>query len=74
MCIRDSDNTKDIISEFIKEEKVKIRYYYKENGGKHTTINYGVNFINSTYVLILDSDDFLTSFSIELLYLSLIHI
>lgn len=63
-----NDNTKDIISEFIKEEKVKIRYYYKENGGKHTTINYGVNFINSTYVLILDSDDFLTSFSIELLY------
>lgn len=60
-----SDNTKEIVEEFIKERKIKIRYYYKENGGKHTAVNYGIKKSKGKYTLILDSDDYLTDDAVE---------
>lgn len=54
-----SDNTKELVSKFIEEKKIKIRYYYKKNGGKHTAINYGMKKVSTKYILILDSDDYL---------------
>lgn len=55
-----SDNTEEIIEDFIKENKINIRYYKKQNGGKHTAVNYGVKKAKGDYTLILDSDDYLT--------------
>lgn len=54
-----TDNTKKLINEFIKEDKIKIKYKYKKNGGKHTAVNYGMKLIDSKYVCFLDSDDYL---------------
>lgn len=56
-----TDNTKSLVDKFVADSKIKINYYYKDNGGKHTAINYGMKKINTKYVLILDSDDYLTN-------------
>lgn len=55
-----TDNTRELINSFIKEEKITIRYVYKDNGGKHTALNLGLALINSKMTIILDSDDYLT--------------
>ena len=61
-----SDNTKEVINNFIKENKINIRYYYKKNGGKHTALNYGISKAKGELILVLDSDDILTSDAIKL--------
>lgn len=52
-----TDNTKEVVSEYLSEKKVK--YFYKDNGGKHTALNVGIENASAYYFLILDSDDFL---------------
>lgn len=60
-----TDATKSIVTSFIKEKKINIKYIYKKNAGKHTAINYGIKYINSDITLILDSDDYLTNDAIK---------
>ena len=60
------DNTKKVVDSFIKEKKVNINYYKKENGGKHTALNYGVKKAKGTLLLILDSDDYLDKNAVKL--------
>lgn len=55
------DDTKEVVSEFIEEGKIEIEYYYKENGGKHTALNYAYTIMDTPYCVILDSDDELTA-------------
>ncbi len=43
----------------------KIQYVYKKNGGKHTAMNASHPYINGDYVLILDSDDYLTPEAVQ---------
>lgn len=61
-----TDNTEKLISEFLKEDILNIRYIKKENGGKHTAINLGVKEANGEFFFIVDSDDGLMSNSMEL--------
>ena len=42
-----------------------VRYYKKENGGKHRAINYGVPLAHGEWFLIVDSDDFLADNAVE---------
>jgi len=35
-----SDNTEEIINKYKKEKVVDIQYFYKENGGKHTALDF----------------------------------
>lgn len=42
-----------------------VRYYKKENGGKHRAINYGVPLATGEWFLIVDSDDFLADNAVE---------
>lgn len=57
-----TDNTKELFEKWKKEDNYfNIRYYKKENGGKHRAVNYALKFINTPYVFIVDSDDTLTS-------------
>lgn len=62
------DNTKTLIESFISEKPFfEIVYKYKENGGKHRAINYGVSFARGEMTFLLDSDDWLTDDSLFLI-------
>ena len=52
---------------FIDDNKIKIRYLYQENGGKHRAINKGLDNVNSELFFIVDSDDILISSAIEII-------
>lgn len=60
-----TDNTHD----FFDSENVKcdfdITYKKKENGGKHTALNFGVPLCKGEWILIVDSDDYLTSDAVD---------
>lgn len=61
-----TDNTSYVVNEFIEKKlNFPIRYYRKENGGKHTALNFAMDKINGEICCILDSDDFLTSNAVE---------
>lgn len=63
-----TDNTKELIESFINEKPFfDIIYKYKENGGKHRAINYGINFAKGEMTFLLDSDDWLTDNSLFLI-------
>ncbi len=63
-----TDCTEEIVMRLMSENKLTIRYYKKNNGGKHTAINLGVSKALGNLFLILDSDDFLTANALELQY------
>lgn len=60
-----TDDTLGYINEIIKEKKINIRYYKKNNGGKHRAINYAMNFIKNDLTFIVDSDDWLINDAVE---------
>lgn len=60
-----SDNTQDIVKKWISENEISIRYLYKENGGKHTALNFAIEQIESELIFIVDSDDILTDDAVE---------
>ena len=55
-----TDGTSEVIDQFISNADFSIRYELKENGGKHTALNYAYQFIESPLTFIVDSDDKLT--------------
>lgn len=64
-----TDSTEYLISTFkVKEKDFDIIYYKKENGGKHRAINYALPYIKTKFVLILDSDDYLTSDAVSKIF------
>ena len=60
-----SDCTKELIDGWINEKLISIRYYFKENGGKHRAINMGAQAASGEAFFIVDSDDQLPSNSLE---------
>lgn len=60
-----SDGTEELVTKFMAEADFPIRYYWKENGGRHTAVNYSYQFLNTPYVVSLDSDDELLPNAIE---------
>lgn len=56
-----TDDTKKLISSFMMENYIDIRYVYQENGGKQRAINRGVQLAKGELFFIVDSDDYLTS-------------
>lgn len=61
------DNTEKVIAELMKNSSMNIRYYKKENGGKHTAHNMAVDMAAGKYFMCLDSDDYMNENSIEAL-------
>lgn len=62
-----TDDTKELIEEFIKEGNVKIRYIYKENGGLHTGYNTAYANINTELCVCIDSDDYMPENAVEMI-------
>ena len=54
------DNTFEVINSLTAKASFEITYLKKENGGKHTALNYGVKQIKTPLTMIIDSDDCLT--------------
>lgn len=63
-----TDSTYELVNNFILENKIKIIYMKKENGGKHTALNYAIKKIFTKYTFIVDSDDYLKENAIEVIY------
>lgn len=62
------DNTQEIVNEFLNSKnEFQINYYWKNNGGKHTALNYAHEYITGDIVVIVDSDDILVQNGISLI-------
>lgn len=61
-----SDNTEEVVREWIREtEDFTILYYYKENGGLHTAYNEAIAHIETELCVCIDSDDYMPFDAIE---------
>ena len=62
-----SDDTETEVNSYIGEGKINIKYVKKENGGKHTALNLGIQMIESPWTFIVDSDDYLKKDAVKIL-------
>lgn len=60
-----TDNTEDLVKKWINENKITIRYYKQENGGKQRAHNVGVDKSNGLLFVCVDSDDYIVSEFVE---------
>lgn len=61
-----TDNTKNEVERFMQTRcGFKIRYYFKENGGKYTAHNMAVNKAVNELFVCVDSDDYMVKNAIE---------
>ena len=63
-----TDNSEDIIKQYIEEHKQdNIKYFSKKNEGIAKTRNFGIEKAGSKYIMFLDSDDYLDVKAFEIL-------
>lgn len=62
-----TDNTRQLVQEWINEHKIPIRYIYKENGGLYTGYNTAYTNIDTELNVCIDSDDFMPDNAVELI-------
>lgn len=60
-----ADDTSKYVEQMKREADFPICYYRKENGGKHTALNYAYQHIETPLTFIVDSDDLLTANAIS---------
>ena len=61
-----SDNTEELVSQWKKESNdFPVRYYKKDNGGKCSAINYGLDLAQGELFVVIDSDDTVTSDAVQ---------
>ena len=60
-----TDNTEQLVKSWQNEGKIAITYQKKQNGGKPSAINAGVNLARGEYFWIVDSDDTITADGVE---------
>lgn len=60
-----TDNTQELVQSWTDEGKIKIRYVKKENGGKASALNYALDYLQTPYCCVLDSDDYFTLDAVE---------
>ena len=54
-----TDNTKELVENWIKENKIEIRYKYQENQGMHGAHNTAYKLISTELNTCIDSDDYM---------------
>ncbi len=62
-----TDNTKNEIESYIKDNKIVIKYIYQNHLGKMSAINNGTNLITGDLVVDCDSDDYFSSNAFEII-------
>lgn len=60
-----TDDTESMVSSFISEGKIEIKYIYRENGGKMRAHNQGARECDTELFLCLDSDDWLNKDAVK---------
>ena len=60
-----TDNTREVVTGWIAENKIPIRYHYKENGGMHTAHNAAYELIETELNTCIDSDDWMPDDAVE---------
>lgn len=60
-----TDNTRELVEQWIQEKKIPIRYIYKKNGGMHTGYNVAYDNIFTELAVCIDSDDYMTDDAVE---------
>lgn len=54
-----TDNSEEILEEYVKQNPGKITYYKKENTGVADTRNFGISKAKGKYIMFVDSDDYI---------------
>lgn len=62
-----TDNTRELVDKWKNENKIPIRYIYKDNGGMHSGYNVAYDNINTELAVSIDSDDYMTDNAVELI-------
>lgn len=62
-----TDNTKELVGEWIAEKKIPIRYFYQNNSGKMQAVNVAHGLINTELNTCVDSDDYLLNDAVEII-------
>lgn len=62
-----TDNTKSLVSKWQAEDRIPIRYIYKQNGGLYTGYNTAYGNIDSELCVCIDSDDYMPDNAVELI-------
>ena len=65
------DNSADICREYVSKDS-RFRYFEKENGGASSARNLGIECSGGAYITFIDSDDWVDSDYLEVLYRALI--
>ena len=60
-----TDNTRELVAGWIKENKIPIRYHYQENQGMHGAHNTAYRLITTELNTCIDSDDFMPDNAVE---------
>lgn len=60
-----SDDTRELITKWLYESSLCIRYFYKENGGKCRAMNVGIDEAKGDLFFVVDSDDVLPANALE---------
>jgi glycosyltransferase involved in cell wall biosynthesis len=60
-----TDNAVEVVDELIARNEIDIKYFYKNNGGKHSAINYGVSKAIGELFIMIDSDDIFAENAIQ---------
>lgn len=60
-----TDNTKELVDNWITENKVQIRYFHQENQGMHGAHNTAYEKIDTELNVCIDSDDYMSDNAVE---------
>lgn len=60
-----TDNTRELVQDWIAEQRLPIRYEYKPNGGMHTAHNLAYRLIDTELNTCIDSDDYMPDDAVE---------
>ena len=63
-----TDNSEEIIKQYLQAYKNKIKYVIKENGGLSDARNYGMKYATGEFIAFLDSDDYVDVTIYEKMY------
>ena len=60
-----TDNTKEVVENWISENEVSIRYHYQDNQGMHGAHNTAYELIDTELNVCIDSDDYMPDDAVE---------